>query len=62
VLTDKPAVFGLPEAPRFATRNVLGSWLSGIITAGVVAALPFWLLFRRKQEVAAEEVSSEGGE
>jgi formate dehydrogenase iron-sulfur subunit len=61
VLTDKPAVFALPEAPQVATRNVLGSWLSGILTAGVVAALPFWLLFRRKQELAAKEVS-EGGE
>jgi formate dehydrogenase iron-sulfur subunit len=61
VLTDKPSVFELPEAPRVATRNVLGSWLSGIITASVVAAVPFWLLFKRKQELAAKEVS-EGGE
>jgi len=61
VLTGKPSVFELPEAPRVATRNVLGSWLSGIITAGVVAALPFWLLFKRKEELAAKQVS-EGGE
>jgi len=61
LLTDKPTVYALPEAPRFATRNVLGSWLSGILTAGVVAALPFWLLFKRKQALAAGEVS-EGGE
>lgn len=61
VLTDKPSVFELPEAPRFATRNLVGSWLSGILTAGVVAALPFWLLFKRKEELAAKEVS-EGGE
>lgn len=61
VLTDKPSVFDLPEAPRAATRNVIGGWLSGILTAGVVAALPFWLLFRRKQELGAEEVA-EGGE
>jgi len=44
-----------------ATRNLLGSWLSGVLTAGVVAALPFWLLFRRRQELAAKEIS-EGGE
>jgi formate dehydrogenase iron-sulfur subunit len=61
VLTDKPSLFELPEAPRVATRNVLGSWLSGILTAGVVAAVPFWLLFKRKQELAAQKVS-EGGE
>jgi formate dehydrogenase iron-sulfur subunit len=61
VLTDSPAVFGLPGSPQVATRNVLGSWLGGILTAGVVAVLPFWLLFRRRQEIAAEQVS-EGGE
>ena len=61
VLTDRPAVYGLPEAPQVATKNVVGGWLSGLLTAGVVAALPFWLLFKRKQELAAREVS-EGGE
>jgi len=61
VLTEKPAVFGLPEAPQVATRTVVGNWLSGIVTAGVVAALPFWLLFKRKQELAAIR-ASEGGE
>ena len=61
VLTDKPSVFGLPEAPGVATRNVVGGWLSGILTAGIVAAVPFWLLFKRKEELAAREVS-EGGE
>jgi formate dehydrogenase iron-sulfur subunit len=61
VLTNRPVVFGLPEAPLAATRNVLGGWLAGIATAGVVAALPFWLLFRRRKEVAASEVSG-GGE
>jgi formate dehydrogenase iron-sulfur subunit len=58
VLTDKASVFGLPESPKYATRNVLGSWLSGILTAGVVAALPFWLLFKRKETLAEER----GGE
>jgi formate dehydrogenase iron-sulfur subunit len=61
LLIDEPAVYGLPEAPQVATRNVMGSWLSGIITAAGVAVVPFWLLFRRKQELAAKEVS-EGGE
>jgi len=61
LLVDKPAVYGLPEAPHVATRGVLGNWLSGVVTAGVVTAVPFWLVFRRKQELAAREVS-EGGE
>ena len=61
VLPDRPSVFGLPEHPRVSTQNVVGGWLSGVLTAGVVAALPFWLLFKRKQELAAREVS-EGGE
>jgi formate dehydrogenase iron-sulfur subunit len=61
LLTEKPAVFGLPEAPRMATRTVVGNWLSGIVTAGIVAALPFWLLFKRKQELAAERASEGGG-
>jgi formate dehydrogenase iron-sulfur subunit len=61
VLTEKPAFFGLPEAPQMATRTVVGNWLSGFVTAGIVAVLPFWLLFRRKQELAAQR-ASEGGE
>lgn len=61
VLTDPPSVFDLPEAPRVATRNLIGSWLSGIITAGILAVVPFWLLFKRREQLAAEELS-EGGE
>lgn len=59
VLTDPPSIFDLPEAPRMATRSVLGSWLSGLITAGVVAAVPFWLLFRRRETLAAEAAAAE---
>jgi formate dehydrogenase iron-sulfur subunit len=59
VLTDPPSVFSLPDSPKLATRNQIGSWLSGILTAGVVAALPFWLLFKRKETLAAETVPSE---
>jgi formate dehydrogenase iron-sulfur subunit len=61
LLTDKPGVYGLPISPRFATRNVIGNWFGGILTAGVVAALPFWFLFKRKNELAASR-ASEGGE
>jgi formate dehydrogenase iron-sulfur subunit len=56
VLTDPPSIFGLPEAPKVATQTVVGGWLSGILTAGLVAALPFWLLFRRKETLAAAQV------
>lgn len=61
VLSDRPSVYGLPESPQLATSTALAQWLSGIITAGVVAAVPFWLLFRRKKELASQQ-SSEGGE
>ncbi|MGQ9625504.1 MAG: 4Fe-4S dicluster domain-containing protein [Anaerolineae bacterium] len=63
VLKERPSLYGLPENPRYATANVLGQWLGGIITAGVVAALPFWLLFKRKEALAAEKSAekSEGG-
>jgi formate dehydrogenase iron-sulfur subunit len=53
VLSDRPSVYGLPESPQLATSTALAQWLSGIITAGVVAAVPFWLLFRRKKELAS---------
>jgi formate dehydrogenase iron-sulfur subunit len=59
VLTDPPSVFDLPEAPRVSTRTVFGGWLSGLITAGVVAAVPFWLLFRRKEALAAVAIEAE---
>jgi len=48
VLTDEPSAYGLPDAPRNATSNVGAQWLSGIATAGIVAALPFWLLYKRQ--------------
>lgn len=60
LLTESPEVFGLPLAPQAATRTVVGSWLSGILTTGIIAALPFWLLFKRKQELAAKEASERG--
>ncbi len=61
VLTDTPSVYNLPEAPQLATSNAVAQWLSGIITAGVVAAVPFWLLFRRKKELSAQQSKVEGG-
>ena len=51
VLTEPPSVYGLPENPQATNRTVATQWASGLVTAGVVAALPFWLLFRRKQAI-----------
>ncbi|MFC2071147.1 4Fe-4S dicluster domain-containing protein [Chloroflexota bacterium] len=62
VLTDRPSVYDLPEAPQVATSQAVFKWLSGVIAAGVIAALPFWLLFRRKKQIEAERQSRvEGG-
>ncbi|MDH4208614.1 MAG: 4Fe-4S ferredoxin, partial [Anaerolineae bacterium] len=58
VLIDEPSAYGLPAAPRYATSGVAAQWLSGVLTAGVLAAVPFWLLFKRQR---AQE-ASEGGE
>ena len=62
VLVDEPSVYGLPESPQHATTNLLGQWLGGIITAGVLAAVPFWLLFKRQRAAEAKEETSVGGE
>jgi formate dehydrogenase iron-sulfur subunit len=62
VLTERPTVLGLPEAPELATNATVIKWLSGIVTAGVVASVPLWLLFRRKKELGEEqETKVEGG-
>ncbi|TET26830.1 MAG: 4Fe-4S dicluster domain-containing protein [Dehalococcoidia bacterium] len=62
VLTERPSALGLPETPEVATSTVLAQWLSGVVTAGVLAALPFWLLFKRKKQIEAEQKSKvEGG-
>jgi len=57
VLDDSPEVYGLPETPQLATKNAVGQWLSGILTAGLITALPFWFLFKRKRELE----TSQGG-
>jgi len=62
ILDGYPSEFGLPDAPRLATHSVVGQWVGGIITAGVLAAVPFWLLFRRKRRLQEEELTRTGGE
>lgn len=54
VLDDNPGVYGLPDDPKVATSGVINKWLSGLVTAGVITALPFWLIFKRKQELAGK--------
>ena len=62
VLTDSPSVYGLPEAPQLATNNAWAQWLSGAVAAGVVAAFPFWLLYKRGKQLAEVQNSEvEGG-
>ena len=62
VLPEPAAVFGLPETPRLATANIFTQWLGGIVTAGIIAAVPFWLLFKRRKQIEKEQQSGvEGG-
>ena len=58
VLENTPEVYGLPESPEVASSTVMGKWLTGIATAGVIAALPLWFVFKRKQEL---EARTQGG-
>jgi formate dehydrogenase iron-sulfur subunit len=62
VLTERSSVYGLPEAPELATSAAVTKWLTGIVTAGAVAAIPLWLVFRRKKQLSEEQQSKvEGG-
>lgn len=62
VLADSPAVYGLAENPQVATYNVAQDWLSGIVATGLLATIPFYVLFRRRREVLAEELlPADGG-
>jgi formate dehydrogenase iron-sulfur subunit len=54
VLTDSPSEQGLPEEPRVATNNTWVKWVSGVIAGVIVAAVPFWFIFKRKSKLKAE--------
>ena len=60
ILEDSPEVYGLPAEPQVATKNSVGQWLSGLLTAGVITALPFWFIFKRKSQIAAGELDKGG--
>jgi len=55
VLTDRPSVYGLPEDPQVATSLSAFKWLSGIIAGGILAIVPFWLLFKRRNKIEVEQ-------
>jgi len=52
ILAERPSIYGLPETPSLATSKSGFQWLSGVITAGVLATLPLWLIFRRKSKTS----------
>ena len=59
VLDDNPSVYGLPENPQVANKDMVAKWLAGLATAGVVATLPLlWAMQRRDK---AQAKASEGG-
>jgi formate dehydrogenase iron-sulfur subunit len=49
VLTDQPAVYGLPDTVQVATSQAAFKWLSGIVAAAIITAVPFWFLFRHRK-------------
>jgi len=62
VLDDNPEVYNLPASPKLASQDVLTKWISGIATAGVIAALPLWFVFKRRQQLESVRSEIEGGE
>ncbi len=61
ILDDSPNVYGLPESPQLASATVIEKWLTGIATAAVVAALPLWFVFKRRQQLEKEQSEVKGG-
>ena len=56
VLEDTPSSYNLPQSPQLVTSSLLAQWIGGLVTAGVVAALPLWLVFRRKKDAQEEQL------
>jgi formate dehydrogenase beta subunit len=54
VLDDSPSAYGLPEEPKVATAKLPFQWLSGLLMGGLVATIPFWLIFKRKKKIEAD--------
>ena len=50
-----------PEEAQYSAEKTPTRWGTGVATAGALAILPFWLLFRRKQELASQQSGVKGG-
>jgi formate dehydrogenase iron-sulfur subunit len=59
ILTLPVEAYGLPDLPKVSTGRVVGQWASGVLAAGVVLLLPFWLIVSRRGN---EPAVHEGGE
>ena len=60
VLTESPSMFNLPETPPVVKRNLGSGWLTGLITALILAIIPAFLFIKKKNKSAIS--SDEGGE
>ncbi len=73
ILTKPNSFYGLPEAEglkngrlypeeaQYSAKKTPTNWGTGVATAGALAILPFWLLFRRKQELVSQQSGVKGG-
>jgi Fe-S-cluster-containing dehydrogenase component len=50
-----------PAEAKYAAAKVPASWGTGVATSAALAILPFWLLFRRKQQMEAGQKSGVQG-
>ncbi|MDI6799631.1 MAG: 4Fe-4S dicluster domain-containing protein [Actinomycetota bacterium] len=55
LILDDPKVYGLPEAPKISTSDMLTKWLTGLVTAGIFGIVPLWAIFRTAQPQEKEE-------
>ncbi|MDI6892538.1 MAG: 4Fe-4S dicluster domain-containing protein [Actinomycetota bacterium] len=56
ILLDDPETYGLPADPRVSTADMLTKWIMGLIAAGILTVVPFWMVFK------AAEAEGKGGE
>jgi formate dehydrogenase iron-sulfur subunit len=60
VLADVPSAYGLPEDPKPFTRNLAAAWAGGVLAAGLLTLMPFYAVFRRRQEVGSAQERQAG--
>lgn len=54
VLTDDPEAYGLPADPRVSTADMVTKWIMGLIAAGVLTVVPFWMVFKAAEGKGGE--------